>query len=60
MDTLPEFVVGAGVASAAPREEEPPALPQRQGERTGWERVVFQVEDEPEPDSDFSTAAAAP
>lgn len=53
MDTLPEFVV---VGSAGRREG--PVAPQ--GERTGWESVVFQVEDEPDPDSDFSTAAAAP
>jgi hypothetical protein len=59
MDTLPEFVVAVAVESAVRREEEP-ALPQGQGERTGWESVVFQVEDEPGSDSDFSTAAIAP
>jgi hypothetical protein len=59
MDTLPEFVVGDVVESAV-RTEEDVALPQGQGERTGWERVVFQVEDEPGSDSDFSTAAIAP
>lgn len=49
MDTLPEFVTeteDTGAGSPMP------------GQLTGWETVVFQVDDEPS--SDFSTAAIAP
>jgi hypothetical protein len=49
MDTLPEFVTDeeeTGAGSPAP------------GQLTGWETVIFQVDDEPGPD--FSTAAMAP
>ncbi len=49
MDTLPDFVTdenetGAGMPAPA--------------QLTGWETVIFQVDDEP--GSDFSTAAIAP
>gem|GEM_PF-6556026 len=41
MDALPEFVTDA--------EEGRPSSPIH-GQRTGWETVIFQVDDEPEPD----------
>lgn len=49
MDRLPEFVTDAGEERQT--DTSPPTL-------TGWETVVFQLDDEPE--SDFSTAAIAP
>jgi hypothetical protein len=50
MDTLPEFV-----------KETESETPRRKGgvQLTGWETVVFQLEDE-EPGSVLSTAALAP
>jgi len=50
MDDLPEFVTG--------NEEEEPHGPSSSSSLTGWETVVFQLDDEPE--SDLSTAAIAP
>jgi hypothetical protein len=47
---LPDFVTEAS--------EERPGDPGASVERSGWEAIVFQVEDEPE--SDLSTAAIAP
>ena len=47
---FPEFVTGD--------REEPSSHESISGALTGWERVIFQVEDDPE--SAFSTAAAAP
>ena len=49
-EQFPEFVTSEN-------DETPSQLPPH-GRMTGWEQVVFQVEDEPE--SAFSTAAAAP
>ncbi len=50
MDTLPEFVTDAE-----------PEMPRRvsRAQLTGWEAVVFQLDDE-EPGSLVSTAALAP
>ena len=50
MEQFPEFV------TTQDEERSPPGAVV--GKLTGWERVVFQVEDEPE--SALSTAAAAP
>lgn len=55
MQMLPEFV----------RDEEEVGVPVRaavSATLTGWELVVFQVVEEPDPgsDSDFATAAFAP
>jgi len=55
MQMLPEFV----------RDEEDGGVPMRPAVLaglTGWETVIFQVVEEPEPESDsaFSTAAFAP
>ena len=52
MDALPEFVTDG------PEERRATATPKVN--LSGWETVVFQVEDEEEPGSDFSTAAIAP
>jgi hypothetical protein len=52
MEALPEFVTNA------PDERSRSATPKVN--LTGWETVVFQVEDDEEPESDFSTAAIAP
>lgn len=52
-DTLPDFVIDNFFLE----------IPRRSGscELTGWETVVFQLDDEePEPSSAFSTAAFAP
>lgn len=53
-DTLPDFVIDNFFLD----------IPRRSGscELTGWETVVFQLDDDDEPDSDsdFSTAAFAP
>ena len=54
METWPEFVKDSDVA----------ARRAQSNERTGWETVVFQVEDLPPPpsppESELSTAAIAP
>jgi len=54
MNTLPDFVTD--------REEEGRSALSSHVLLTGWETVVFQVDDEPEPapGSVFSTAAIAP
>ena len=56
MEQLPEFVIANRGES---NEEEPRSRGPRLLEATGWETIVFQVEDEPE-SSVFSTAAIAP
>ena len=52
MDRLPDFVTD----SAEPRR----LVLHDSNNRTGWETVRFQIVEEPEPSSDFSTAAIAP
>jgi hypothetical protein len=52
MDTLPEFVLDVV--------EEWRQTPAPRNGGTGWETVRFQVDEEPEPSSVFSTAALAP
>lgn len=56
MEQMPEFVVSNGEPL---NEEEPRSRGPRLLNATGWESIVFQVEDEPE-SSVFSTAAIAP
>jgi sarcosine oxidase delta subunit len=50
MDRWPEFVIDGEASAARPRAEQ---------NLTGWETVVFDVEDQ-DGSSDFSTAALAP
>lgn len=52
MDAFPEFVQDVN-------EERRPQAPLPSPNRTGWETVRFQVEEEPE-SSSFATAALAP
>jgi hypothetical protein len=52
MEQFPEFVTE--------KRDDPPSRRPSLAAQTGWEAVVFQVEDDPEPESAFSTAAAAP
>jgi hypothetical protein len=54
MQTMPDFVKDEG--------EEEPVRRVASTSLTGWETVIFQLVEEPEPgsDSDFSTAAFAP
>jgi hypothetical protein len=56
MEQLPPFVIANGEEQ---NEKEPRSRGSRLLEATGWESVVFQVEDEPE-SSVFPTAAIAP
>lgn len=53
MDAYPEFVQDV-------RDERRPRAPLYEKNLTGWETVRFQLDEEPEPSSAFSTAAFAP
>ena len=58
MEQFPEFVTAPDDVTTPDDEEDTPSDEPQRGRLTGWEQVVFEVEDESEPV--FTAAASAP